>query len=101
MYDTSHFERVGASKTCPCCGAPITGDVCEYCDTVFVDVACIHMNKPTMLKIMDADGIIRMIQCQLRRIEERVPETVSFYANNNLYMSSRSLELNLLFEMAY
>lgn len=23
---------------CPNCGAPITGDHCEYCGTVFVDV---------------------------------------------------------------
>lgn len=24
--------------TCPNCGAPVKGDVCEYCGTVFIDI---------------------------------------------------------------
>lgn len=24
--------------TCPNCGGPVTGDICEYCGTVFTDI---------------------------------------------------------------
>lgn len=38
---------------CPNCGAPITGDKCEYCGTVFMDreedtVTCYADNRPIL-----------------------------------------------------
>ena len=35
---------------CPNCGAPITGDRCEYCGTQFIDTT-VDCNKPFYLKV--------------------------------------------------
>jgi hypothetical protein len=39
---------------CPNCGAPITGDRCEYCGTQFIDCT-VKLDKPFYLKI-NPDG---------------------------------------------
>lgn len=46
------------TKSCPHCGAPITGDKCEYCGAVFYDFSAIDISneKPTYLKLKLPDG---------------------------------------------
>ena len=36
---------------CPNCGAPITGEKCEYCGTLFYDFASIELYKPSYIRI--------------------------------------------------
>lgn len=46
------------TKSCPHCGAPITGDKCEYCGAVFYDFSAIDISneKPTYLKLKLPNG---------------------------------------------
>ena len=41
--------RAGDKLNCPNCGAPIEGEICQYCGTVFVDMAVIDTKKPLCL----------------------------------------------------
>lgn len=45
--------------TCPNCGAPISGEMCRYCGTVFIDWAAINMNEPFYLKFKYMDSLLR------------------------------------------
>ena len=40
---------------CPNCGAPISGDRCEYCGTQFIDCTTIRRDKPFYLKFSPDD----------------------------------------------
>lgn len=43
---------------CPCCGAPITGNTCEYCGCVIYDFADIDLTgKPSYIRINIGDVI--------------------------------------------
>ena len=42
---------------CPNCGAPITGEKCEYCGTVIYDFSVIDMNKPSYIKMRFNDRL--------------------------------------------
>ena len=42
---------------CPNCGAPITGDHCEYCGTVFVDVQELIRENQVRLNELYMDAI--------------------------------------------
>lgn len=68
---------------CPNCGAPITGEKCEYCGTVFYDWAVIDSEKDFYIKMrLDNNLFIykaRMTSCD---IEVDYGDT-HFYANNN------------------
>lgn len=39
---------------CPNCAAPITGDRCEYCGTLFLDFSCIPIDEPFYLRIRES-----------------------------------------------
>ena len=44
---------------CPCCGAPVTGNTCEYCGCVIYDFADINLDgKPSYIRINTPQGII-------------------------------------------
>lgn len=49
--------------TCPKCGAPINGDKCEYCGSIFYDFVNIQSGAPTYIrmKIMGALHIFRAV----------------------------------------
>ena len=43
---------------CPCCGAPITGNSCEYCGCVIYDFADIDLTgKPSYIRLNIGDAI--------------------------------------------
>lgn len=43
--------RKKSELNCPNCGAPITGEYCPYCGSVFYDWAALDMDKPRYIKI--------------------------------------------------
>lgn len=53
---------------CPNCGAPIAGDRCPYCGTVFYDFASIDMDKPSYIK-MRLNGHVVMFKGILRNVD--------------------------------
>lgn len=42
---------MGKQLNCPNCGAPITGSVCDYCGSVFLDFGAIELFKPLWLRV--------------------------------------------------
>lgn len=46
-------------KNCPNCGAAIEGEKCPYCGTVFIDFACVEIDKPFWLKLKVGDRIYK------------------------------------------
>lgn len=53
---------------CPNCGAPIVGDRCLYCGTVFYDFAAIDMDKPSYIK-MRLNGHVVIFKGILRNVD--------------------------------
>lgn len=80
---------------CPNCGAPITGERCEYCGSVFYDWACIDADKPFFIKYKHGN-MVRMSKAVLTGItftEECTP--VSLYADNVIYRTVQQPELEI------
>jgi len=80
---------------CPNCGAPITGERCEYCGSVFYDWACIDADKPFFIKNKHGN-MVRMSKAVLTGIkftEECTP--VSLYADNVIYRTVQQPELEI------
>ena len=50
---------------CPNCGAPITGDVCEYCGTVFNDTPKSKYNKLLDYQYNQLKQVQRNLEVQL------------------------------------
>lgn len=98
MYDTSHFVRAKASATCPCCGAPIITDICDYCGSTLVDIACIKTHEPTLLKIIDEAGIVRVMNVTLRELREETDEPTLFWADDKVYLTNREAHLIMSFD---
>ena len=62
MASTSQCKYCGSTitsldKCCPNCGAPITGEKCEYCGTVIYDFSVIDINKPSYIKMRFNDRL--------------------------------------------
>lgn len=74
-------EESDRKYCCPNCGAPIEGDKCEYCGTVFVDFGCIDLEQPFVLKFKKGNQIyiypVRFIDAHVIRDSEPV-----IYADN-------------------
>ena len=50
--------RTKDQLNCPNCGAPIVGEKCEYCGTVFYDWACLNMDRPSYIKMKIHDNLV-------------------------------------------
>ena len=72
---------------CPNCGAPITGDRCEYCGTQFIDTT-VTIGKPFYLKVMQGDSIIidKVFVESMNAYVDPV-DTMDLYANNEVYVT--------------
>lgn len=44
---------------CPNCGAPISGNVCEYCGTTFYDFSVIDVAKPCWITIKYGNSLLK------------------------------------------
>lgn len=68
-------EESNRKYCCPNCGAPIEGDKCEYCGTVFVDFGCIDLEQPFVLKFKKGNQIyiypVRFIGAHVIRDDDR------------------------------
>lgn len=67
------------SLNCPNCGAPIVGDKCEYCGTVFLDFAAIQVGAPSFVKFKIGDAYIltRLVVDSLE--VNPITETMTFH----------------------
>lgn len=87
--------RLKNELNCPNCGAPITGERCAYCGSVFYDWACIDADKPFFIKYKHGD-MVRMSKAVLTGIkftEECTP--VSLYEGNVIYRTVQQPELEI------
>lgn len=75
---------------CPNCGAAITDEKCPYCGSMFLDFACVDMDKPCYIKFKYQDRILRA-KCQFTGLTYNVScNDVYAYADTSAYYVSRS-----------
>lgn len=67
---------------CPNCGAPITGEKCEYCGTVFYDWAVIESEKDFYVKIRLHNDLV-MCKARMTSCDIEVDYGDTLYADNN------------------
>lgn len=86
------------TKTCPHCGAPITGNNCKYCGAVFYDFSAIDISntKPTYLKLKLPNGRIALMKASVDgfNLKHNV-SPVRFYADNIIISSLPAEEITL------
>ena len=88
------FARVDGSRSCPCCGAPLVGPVCDYCGRALVDFACVETDKSFYLKVRLSDGRIVVYHVRLRSID--FDPAVPLYADNvAIYCQSPELLMRM------
>lgn len=72
---------------CPNCGAPITGEKCEYCGTVIYDFSVIDMNKPSYIK-MRLNGKLLMFHAILKNVSVNTEDSYfDYYCDNQIIAS--------------
>lgn len=83
------------SLNCPNCGAPITGERCEYCGAVFYDWATISDEAPAYIK-MSINGTLVLFRARIIKIEVVPDDNVqSFYADNCPYYIAKPSEYDI------
>ena len=73
--------RKKSELNCPNCGAPITGEYCPYCGSVFYDWATLDTSKPRYIKFKLGDKVV-MAKAIMRHYElnyEESPSTIYAY----------------------
>lgn len=73
--------------SCPHCGAPISGEKCEYCGAVFYDFSAIDISneKPTYLKIKFPGNKIVIARAVVNEFNVTVNQSpTNFYYDNNV-----------------
>ena len=78
---------------CPNCGAPVTGEKCEYCGTVIYDFSVIDDSKPTYIK-MRLNGQLLMFKALLHSADLRMEP-----ADDYLYMDNKRILIQSVPEM--
>lgn len=53
---------------CPNCGAPITGDKCEYCGTIFYDFANINIGDVSYIRMKHRD-VLQIFRAVVTNVE--------------------------------
>lgn len=82
---------------CPNCGAPIAGDRCPYCGTVFYDFASIDMDKPSYIK-MRLNGHVVMFKGILRNVGiTHMP--CDYYADNTIVSRHVGMSVSVDFDV--
>lgn len=87
---------------CPNCGAPVTGEKCQYCGTVFYDWAGIDSNKPFYIK-MKLNNKLVMFKAVMSSldIEIKSNEDNAYYCNNIIayFDSYQEMEIKPVFKV--
>ncbi len=94
-------QRANGHTNCPNCGAPIDGEKCAYCGTVFLDVSCIDIEAPCYLKIKipnrnGGPDDIMLLRAKLRSAEYSATKIAPF---STLRVLPSSQELVLTFDI--
>lgn len=92
-------EKTGGEEkkmtNCPNCGAPISGDACQYCGTVIWDFATIELGKPQWIKIRRGGEII-MVRAMIDNVSTHIsPPVTSFYADSALIYTESSMDMDV------
>ncbi len=80
---------------CPNCGAPITGDKCEYCGTMFYDFANMEFGEVGYFRMKILDNLF-IFRARVDNVEV-VENEATLWADNNPYiaMSHSMPKINL------
>lgn len=80
---------------CPNCGAPITGERCEYCGSVFYDWACLDSDKPFFIKIKRGNDLV-MAKTVLEGIKiTEDDDPLTLYADNKPYKTIHKADITI------
>lgn len=80
---------------CPNCGAPLTGDHCEYCGIIIYDYACINANEPCFIKLRQNNKVI-ICKAAVESLDIAVNECgPRFYADNNVIVPLPKTEMHI------
>lgn len=75
---------------CPNCGAPITGEKCNYCGSLFLDFAVIDADTPFYIKFKHNNKIMRA-KCILKEYKiNNVCDRPILYSDNAECITLRS-----------
>ena len=89
--------RINESTNCPNCGAPIESERCPYCGTMFIDFACMDLDKPFYLKIKH-NGHIFTVKVKLRNIG-MTNEECTLYCDGKPFMGIPVRDLSMNFDI--
>ena len=94
------------SKTCPNCGAPISGWECNYCGAVFYDFSSIDVsfNKPIFMRFKHEGKIVETKAILTKFNVNSSPEYFDLYCNNNKTYSCMARvrsEINMSFDVMH
>lgn len=80
---------------CPNCGAPISGDSCQYCGTVIWDFATIELRKPQWIKVK-RDGMIILVRTMIDNVSTHISSSANgFYADSTLIYTEPSMDIDV------
>lgn len=68
---------------CPNCGAPIMGERCEYCGTVFYDFSVIDSEKPSYIK-MKIHGKLYIFKALLTNVDMKILNEPEYFYYDNI-----------------
>lgn len=82
--------RKQSELNCPNCGAPITGEYCPYCGSVFYDWAALDVNKPKYIKFKLGSKVVmaKAIMRDYKLVYNQTP--VSVYADNEVFATVKA-----------
>ena len=89
--------RINESTNCPNCGAPIESERCPYCGTMFIDFACMDLDKPFYLKIKH-NGHIFTVKVKIRNIR-MTDEEYTLYCDGKPFMEIPVRDLSMNFDI--
>jgi hypothetical protein len=80
---------------CPNCGAPLTGDHCEYCGITIYDYACINANEPCFIKFRKNNKVI-ICKAAVNSFDVIISTNqAKVYADNNPLITLPESEMNI------
>lgn len=83
---------------CPNCGAPLTGDHCEYCGIIIYDYACINANEPCFVKFRQNNKVF-ICKAAINSFEAVIESnSTTVYEDNNPIVTLPQHEMHISVE---